>query len=51
MSIPILVSIQKGEEKDKVKGLVDKTQILDFYRREIIYARSCSKNKASRWCY
>ncbi|MCI9038729.1 MAG: thioredoxin [Clostridia bacterium] len=30
MSIPTLVLIQNGEEKDRIVGIVDKTQILDF---------------------
>ena len=30
MSIPTLVLIQKGEEKDRIVGIVDKNQILDF---------------------
>ena len=30
MSIPTLVLIQNGEEKDRVVGILDKNQILDF---------------------
>ena len=30
MSIPTLVLIQNGEEKDRIVGIVDKNQILDF---------------------
>ena len=30
MSIPTLVLIQDGEEKDRVVGILDKNQILDF---------------------
>ena len=30
MSIPTLVLIQNGEEKDRVVGILDKDQILDF---------------------
>lgn len=30
MSIPTLVLIQNGEEKDRIVGIVDKKQILDF---------------------
>lgn len=34
MSIPTLVLIQKGEEKDRVVGILDKNQILDFIEIE-----------------
>lgn len=34
MSIPTLVLIQNGEEKDRIIGLVDKAKILDFIKRE-----------------
>jgi len=32
MSIPTLVLIQNGEEKDRVVGILDKNQILDFIK-------------------
>ena len=32
MSIPTLVLIQNGEEKDRIVGIVDKNQILDFIK-------------------
>lgn len=34
MSIPTLVLIQKGEEKDRVVGILGKNQILDFIEIE-----------------
>ena len=36
MSIPTLVLIQNGEEKDRIVGIVDKIQILDFININVL---------------